>query len=140
MPAKKPTAASKKEIIPLPGKHYARVTYSPAVKVGNLLFISGQGGIDPETDELVGRHDLVAQVRKAYQNIRAIVEKAGGTMDNIVKTVDYVAPEALPFYRETAAVRREFFKNGFPASTGVVVHRLLLRDMLIEIDAIAVLD
>lgn len=120
--------------------HYERVTYSAAVRKGNMLFISGQEGSDPRTDKLVAPGDLVSQTRQALQNIKDIVEAAGGTMDDVVKTTDYLHPDALKDYKLTAAVRREFFKGGFPAATGVVVNRLVHKDMLIEIDAIAILD
>ena len=55
-----------------------------------------------------------------------------------MKTVDYITP--TEGYRGTADIRREYFKNGFPAATGIVVKELLRPDALIEIDAIAVLD
>jgi 2-iminobutanoate/2-iminopropanoate deaminase len=115
-----------KEVINLGWKHYGKATYSAAVKKGNLLFISGQGAIDYETNEIVGKGDVVAQTRQIYENIRTIT--------------DYIVPDALPHYKDTAAIRREYFKNGFPASTGVIVHRLIRSEMLIEVDVIAVID
>ena len=62
---------------------------------------------------------------------------AGARPCDVVKTTEFIT--TTENYHETAEVRREFFGNGFPASTGVVVKRLLRRDALIEIEAIAVI-
>lgn len=129
-----------KEIIPMDWAHYEKVTYSPAVKKGNIIFISGQTGVDYHTGSVVGKGDVVAQARQAYENIKAILEKAGATFDDVVKITDYVTPEALPNYKATAKVRLEYLKKDFPASTGVVVNRLISSEFVIEIDVIAVLD
>ncbi len=129
-----------KEIIRMDWAHYQKVTYSPAVKKGNLLCISGQTGLDYKTGQVVGKGDVVTQARQAYENVKAILEKAGATFDDVVKITDYITPEALPNYKATAAVRREYLKKDFPASTGVVVNRLVSSDFLIEIDVVAVID
>ncbi len=117
--------------------YYDRVTFQPGVKKGNLLFITGQTGVDPNTGKLVGEGDVVAQARQALGNIKAVVEAAGGTMADVVRTIDYVTAEALPRYKETAAVRRELFRDEFPSATGVVVRQLLRPGALVEIQAIA---
>jgi len=131
---------SKKEVINPGWERYRRLTYSPAVRKGNLLFISGQSGAeqDPATGRLVVRGDIVAQTRIAYEKIRTILEAAGASMSDVVKTVDYITPDGLKDYRATAEVRRHYFKDSFPAATGVVVNRLLREGALIEIEAIAV--
>ena len=115
------------------------LTYSPAVKKGNLLFLSGVGATDPTTGKVVGEGDLEVQTRRVYQNIQDMLEAAGATFDDVVKTVDYIVPAALPSYAATADIRREFFENNLPAATGVIVNRLLRLSMLIEVDVIAVL-
>src|SRR5262245_22041750 len=115
----------------------ARYTLSPAVGKGNLLFISGPTATDDQGN-IVGKGDIVAQTRQIFEKIKAILAAAGGSFDDIVKTVDYVITTAG--YRGTADVRKEYFRNGFPAATGIVVKELLRPDALIEIDAIAVLD
>lgn len=127
----------KNEIVNPGWSHYQRYTFSPAVRRGNLLFISGQTAMD-EKGAVVGKGDIVAQTRCIYENIGKILEAAGATFDDIVMTTDYIA--SPDNYRETAQVRREYFQNGFPAATGVIVKALLQQDVLIEIDAIAVLD
>ena len=115
-------------------KHY---TFSPAVRKGNLLFISGLTATDTQGN-IVGPGDIVAQTRNIFGKIKELLEAAGGSMDDIVKTVDYITTKQG--YKGTAGVRREYFKNGFPAATGIVIKELLRPDALIEIDAIAVLD
>jgi enamine deaminase RidA (YjgF/YER057c/UK114 family) len=121
-----------------PGWSYSnRYTFSPAVRKGNLLFISGLTATD-ERGNIVGKGDIVAQTRQIFEKIRAILEAAGGSFDDIVKTVDYIV--TTEGYKGTADVRREYFRSGFPAATGIVVKELLRPDALIEIDAIAVLE
>ena len=115
-------------------EHY---TFSPAVRKGNLLFISGLTGTDTQGN-IVDKGDIVAQTRRIFEKIKAILEAAGGSFDDVVKTMDYIT--TTENYRGTADVRREYFRHGFPAATGVVVKGLLRQDALIEIDAIAVLD
>ena len=121
-----------------PGWSYSnRYTFSPAVRKGNWLFISGLTATD-ERGNIVGKDDIVAQTRQIFEKIKAILEAAGGSFDDIVKTVDYLV--TTEGYKGTANVRREYFRHGFPAATGIVVKELLRPDALIEIDAIAVLE
>jgi enamine deaminase RidA (YjgF/YER057c/UK114 family) len=116
---------------------YERYTFSPAVRKGNLLFISGLTATDEEGN-LIGEDDIVAQTRHIFGQMEAILRAASGSLDDIVKTVDYVV--MTDHYRETPQVRREVFPHGFPAATGIVVKALLRPGALIEIDAVAVLD
>ncbi|MCZ6546020.1 MAG: RidA family protein [Chloroflexi bacterium] len=116
---------------------YERYTFSPAVRKGNLLFISGLTATDEEGN-LIGEGDIVAQTRHIFGQIEEILRAVGGSLDDIVKTVDYIV--TTENYRDTAGVRREVFPHGFPAATGIVVKELLRPGALIEIDAVAVLD
>ena len=102
-----------------------------------MLFISGLTATDKQGN-IVGPGDIVAQTRNIFDKIKELMEEAGGSMDDIVKTVDYITTKEG--YKGPADVRREYFKNGFPAATGIVIKELLRPDALIEIDAIAVLD
>jgi len=61
-------------------------------------------------------------------------------MSDVIKTVDFITPQAVPDYPATAEIRREYFRGNYPAATGVIVHGLLRRDWLIEIEVLAVLD
>ncbi|HTZ41059.1 MAG TPA: Rid family hydrolase [Syntrophales bacterium] len=115
-----------------------RYTFSTAVRRGPFLFISGLTARNPETGEIAGKDDIVAQADMIFRKMQKILEEAGGSFDDVVKTTDYVT--TLEHYRETAAVRRKYFRNGFPAATGVVVKALVNPEALIEIDAIAILE
>jgi enamine deaminase RidA (YjgF/YER057c/UK114 family) len=113
---------------------YQKLTYYPATRVGDYLFLSGQAALNPETNQIEHPGDIVAQARYTYANIRKTMEAAGLTMDHIVKTVEYVTPAGLADYRKTAAIRKEFFNEPFPAATGIVCAALLRPEMLIEVD------
>lgn len=113
-------------------------TYSTAVRRGNHLYISGIIARDPATGEIVGKGDIAAQTDFIFRLFSEILKAAGGSLDDIVKTVDYVT--TLEGYKQTAGVRRKYFRNGFPAATGIVVKQLVNRNALIEIDAVAILD
>ena len=120
-----------------PWGYTPRYTFSPAVRKGNLLFISGLTATD-DKGNIIGKGDIVAQTRQIFAKIKNLLEAAGGSFADIVKTVDYII--TTEGYRGTAEVRREYFPHSFPAATGIVVKELLRPDALIEIDAIAVLD
>jgi len=115
-----------------------RYTFSPAVKRDNMLFISGMIARDPATGRIMGKGDITAQSDFIFQRMGDILRAAGGSYDDVVKTTDYVT--TLEGYRGTAAVRRKYFKNGFPAATGIMVKSLVNPDALIEIDAIAIVE
>jgi aminoacrylate peracid reductase len=116
--------------------HYERFTFEPAIRRGNLLFISGLTATDEEGNVLA-KGDIVAQTRHIYEKMGAILKAAGAQPCDVVKTTDFVT--TIEDYHKTSEVRREFFGEAFPASTGVVVKGLLRPDALIEIEAIAVI-
>jgi enamine deaminase RidA (YjgF/YER057c/UK114 family) len=119
---------------------FEKLTYSPGVRAGNYLFISGTGAIDPETGKMRHEGDIVAQAEYIYRNILRVVEAAGGGPENLVKTIEYITPAALPGYRGVADVRRDLLARPYPASTGPVCEFLLRPEMLIEIDCVAILE
>lgn len=119
---------------------YEKLTYSPGVRAGRLLFLSGQGALDPESNEVQFDGDVVAQAGYTYGNILKVVEAAGGGPQHVVKTIEYVTPAALANYRGVAAVRSRLLSEPLPASTGLVCEALLRPEMLIEVDPFAVLD
>jgi enamine deaminase RidA (YjgF/YER057c/UK114 family) len=115
----------------------ARYTFSPATRVGNLVFLSGTTGTDDDGN-IVGPGDIVAQTRRIFEKFSLILQSAGGNLSNIVETTDYVL--SLEEYRKTAALRRELFRGPpWPAATGVVVAGLIREGALIEIKGIAAL-
>ena len=121
-------------------ERYKKLTYSPGVRAGKLLFLSGQGALDPATERIVHEGDVAAQAEYTLANILRVVEAAGGSARNLVKTIEYVVPGALPRYREVATVRKKLLAEPFPASTGLVCEALLRPEMLIEMDPFAILD
>lgn len=130
----------KKTIINPGWERYKRLTFAPAVRKGNMLFISGMDGsqVDPATGKPIVRGDVVEQTKVIYEKIKAILETAGASFEDVVCTTDYIT--TTENYRATAEVRRQYFENSFPASTGIIVKGLLRERALIEIDAVAVLD
>ena len=113
-----------------------RYTYAPAVRAGNLLFISGTTASD-ENRQIVGVGDIAAQTRYIYEKFERLLNSAGATCADIVQTVDYIT--TTENYSATAAIRRELFPGAKTTASGVVVAGLLRADALIEISAIAVL-
>jgi enamine deaminase RidA (YjgF/YER057c/UK114 family) len=112
-------------------------TFSPAVRTGNLVFISGTTATD-DKGRIVGAGDIAEQTRQIFRKFAAVLDSVGGSLGNIVETTDYVL--SLDDYAKTADVRRELLKGPpWPAATGAVVSGLVRKDALIEIKAIAVL-
>ena len=114
-----------------------RYTFSPAVRAGTLLFISGTTATDDKGD-IVGRGDIAAQTRHIFGKFDALLRAAGGSLQDIVETTEYIT--TTDNYKATADVRRAVFGGPpYPAATGVIVAGLLREGALIEISAIAVL-
>jgi len=107
------------------------------VEGGRLLFIAGQVAWGPN-GEIVGRKDFETQARVVMRNIQKVLEEAGGTFKNVVKIVNYVRnKDDYPLLKK---VRSEFIKEEPPVSTLIQVDSLMEEDLLIEVDAIAVID
>ena len=106
--------------------------YSQAIKVGNLLYTSGQIPIDPATGNIVSG-DIKEQTRQALSNIKAILEEAGLTMNNVVKTTVFLTN--MEDFTEMNSIYAEFFSEPFPARSAVAV-RTLPKGVLVEIEAI----
>ncbi len=113
-----------------------RYTYVPALRVGNMVWLSGTTGSDDE-GKITAPGDIVEQTRQIFRKFEALLNAVGGSCDDIVQTTDFFT--TTENYRATAAVRREFFKTSKPTSTGVQVSGLLREHALIEISAVAVL-
>ena len=109
--------------------------YSQGIRRGNLLFISGQVPRDQE-NKLVGEDDPEAQCTQVYENIKAIVEAAGGTMADIVDTTVVVTDNRYKAIHTD--VRKRYFTPPYPCSTAIVAG--LSPGYVIEINAVAVLD
>lgn len=108
--------------------------YSQAVQAGNLIFVSGQLPINPETGEMPA--DIKAQTRQSIANLRAILEEAGGSLDNVVKSTVLLADMSL--FGPMNEVYAEEFKKVFPARCAFAVKELP-KQALVEIEVIAAL-
>jgi 2-iminobutanoate/2-iminopropanoate deaminase len=107
--------------------------YSQAVIANGFVFTAGQGAIDPQTNKWIGG-DIKQQTTRTLENIKAILEASGSSLDKVVKANVYLRTKEL--FGEMNAIYSSYFPNGPPARTTVVTD-LLLDDMLIEIEAIA---
>ena len=107
--------------------------YSQAIQVGNLVYTSGQIPIDPATGAFV-EGGIKEQTRQSLSNVRAILEEAGLTMANVVKTTVFLADMAD--FAEMNAVYAEFFSEPYPARSAVAV-KTLPKGALIEIEVVA---
>ena len=107
--------------------------YSQAVKVGDLLFTSGMIPIDPATNTLVDG-GIEVQARRALENVTALLEASGTSMDKVVKTVVFI--KNMDDFAKVNEIYSEYFTEDFPARSCVEVARLP-KDVLIEMEAIA---
>ncbi|AFK22363.1 RidA family protein [Pyrococcus sp. ST04] len=107
--------------------------YSQAIKAGNFLFIAGQIPIDPETGELV-KGDIKEQTRRVLENIKAILEAAGYSLEDVVKVTVYL--KNMDDFAAMNEVYSEYFGESKPARAAIEVSRLP-KDVLVEIEAIA---
>jgi 2-iminobutanoate/2-iminopropanoate deaminase len=117
-----------------PNGHFSQATVIEAA--GKLVFISGMTARKPD-GTIAGIGDITAQTRQVCENIKAAVEAAGGTLDDVVRVDVYV--RNMEHFDAIHAVRREYFKPPLPASTMVEICKMTSPDYLIEINAIAVL-
>lgn len=107
--------------------------YSQAIRCGNLLFISGQIPLDPETGELI-RGDAGEQTERALKNLKGILEAEGMGLDDVVKVTLYL--KDLGNFDRVNEVYKRYFVSAPPARSTVEVSRLP-KDAEIEIEAIA---
>jgi len=117
--------------------------YSHAFEVsgGRLLFLAGQVARDRDGN-VIGKGDLVAQFRQVCENLKALVEARGGTLQDIVKLNMYVLDkdDYKAKGKAIGAVYREYFGKHFPAMTLAEVKSLYDADVMLEIEGIAALD
>ena len=110
--------------------------YSPAIRAGNLLFISGQVGFDPATGALI-EGDISAQTDQVMRNIGALLEAAGADFAHVVRTTVFLAD--MGEFAKMNEVYARYVTDPPPARSTVQVARLP-RDARVEIDVIAMID
>jgi len=125
-----------KQIISTSNAPAAIGPYSQAVQAGNLLFVSGQIPLDPATGDLIPETTIQAQTTRVLANLKAILEQAGGTLDNVVKTTVFL--KNMDDFVEMNRIYKTFFASECPARSAVQVAKLP-KDVMVEIEAIAVL-
>ena len=125
-----------RQVVTAPDAPKAMGAYSPAIKAGNLLFVSGQIPLDPSTGALIDG-DIAAQTEQVMRNVGALLRAAGVGFDHVVRTTVFLAD-----MNDFAAMNEVYSRHIVappPARATVQVARLP-RDVKIEVDAIAVLS
>lgn len=110
--------------------------YSPIVKTGNLYFVSGQVGIDPETGD--ASNDIAKQTSQVMCNLEAALSRYDLSMDNVVKTTIYVTD--MEYFKQVNEIYEGFFSDPKPARATVAVKelpRVSESPLLVEIEAVA---
>jgi reactive intermediate/imine deaminase len=107
---------------------------SQGFQVGNLIFLSGQAALDAEGN-IVGDGDFDAQAEQTMRNIQTLLETAGSSLDRIVKVTIYLTD--MSHFPRVVELRQRWFQKPYPADTIVEVSSLALPELMIEIEAIA---
>ncbi len=110
--------------------------FSPATKVVNSVFVSGQVSVD-ENGELVGADDAGAQSAQCFKNVAAALEAAGASWDDVTKITCYLVN--ADDYAAYASVRQDLFPQDGPASSTLIVQALVRPELLVEIEAYAII-
>jgi len=114
---------------------YESMQFSQAVKANNMIWVSGQVGIDK--DFSIG-NGIEEQSRMAFQNLKAVLEGAGGSLADIVELVTYHI--SMKDMRQFSKVKAEFIPSNYPAWTAIGVKELVLKGLLVEIRATAIIN
>ncbi|MEJ8567945.1 RidA family protein [Elongatibacter sediminis] len=109
---------------------------SQAFKVGNLVYTSGQAALD-ERGNVVGPGDFDAQAEQTFKNLRLVLEAAGSSLERVFKVTIYLTD--MQYFPRILDLRKKHFTPPWPADTIVEVQALALPDLMIEIEAIAVI-
>jgi reactive intermediate/imine deaminase len=115
---------------------YAPYLLSQGIRIGDLLLVSGQVGIDGE-GELVSVDDFEAQADQAFRNLAAVLEAGGSSLDRVAKVTIFLTDMAANFPK-VVELRRRWFSPPYPADTIVEVRSLYRPEVMLEIEAIAV--
>lgn len=109
--------------------------YSQGIRLGNLVFTSGQVPINPQTGELVAEN-IKAAAKQSLENVKAVLEASGTSMDNVVKSTVFL--KDMNDFASVNEVYAEYFNGIMPARSAVQVGKLP-KDALVEIEVIAVI-
>ena len=114
-------------------KRYDTLTYSPGVKAGRMLFMSGFAALDMETQEALFPQDIGAQAEVTYGSVLELLTCAGLGAADLLRTIEFCVESALPDYRAVAAVRERLLSPPWPVSTGDICAALLRPEFLLEV-------
>lgn len=109
-------------------------TYSQAVRAGSTVYLSGQIGLDPESMRMA--EGIEAQTRRVFDNLRAVAEAAGGSLDGVAKLTVYLTD--LAHFPRINEIMAEYFSRPYPARAAVGVAGLP-RNAMVEIEGVMVL-
>jgi len=126
---------SNKFVIQTPDAPAAIGTYSQAVRVDNTVYLSGQIGLDPNTMQMV--EGIEAQVHRVFQNLRAVADAAGSSLDDMVKLNIYLTD--LAHFAKVNEIMATYFHQPYPARAAVGVASLP-RNALVEADGVLFLQ
>jgi 2-iminobutanoate/2-iminopropanoate deaminase len=107
--------------------------YSQAIEVSNMIFVSGQIPVNPETG-MIDSEDITGQTMQSFSNLKAVLAEAGCSIENVVKTTVFLADMSL--FEGMNEVYKKQFTGDFPARSAVAV-KALPKGSLVEIEAIA---
>ena len=124
-----------KAVISTPNAPGAIGTYSQAVRCGDTIYLSGQIGLDPATMQLV--EGIEAQVKRVFDNLKAVAEAAGGSLDDAAKLTIYLTD--LAHFAKVNEIMATYFNEPYPARAAIGVASLP-RAAIIEADAILVIQ
>jgi 2-iminobutanoate/2-iminopropanoate deaminase len=124
-----------RELVTAAGAPKAIGPYSPALKVGNLLFLSGSIPLDPVSGQLVSG-GIVEQTTQVMENIKSLLEAAGASFHNVARTTVFMVD--LGEFAQMNEIYANYFSAPYPARSTVQVVKLP-KDVRVEIDVIAVL-
>lgn len=113
-----------------------KIGFSRAVKVGNIIAVSGTAPIGPD-GKVAGKGDAGAQARRCFEIIKGVLEKGGAGLQNVVRT--RLILTRIEDWEKVAAVHGEYFTDIRPATTFMQVSRLIDPDWLVEIEVDAVI-
>ncbi len=128
----------KKHIHPYQTRYHAKAIYSKAIRAsGDMIFMQGQVGVDDNGD-LVGKGDPGKQADQACRNIQKWMQEAGGELTDVCKLTVYVTD--ISYRPAVYQAINKWFDGVRHCSTGVVVSSLADEDLLVEIDAMGMID